>query len=181
MKKNALVWAAMLLWGGISSTTAKTYEAIPSESRLTYFLNHPLHRVEGVSKNFTCKVDIPEDTLQTRIAVKAPVLDFNSGNSNRDAHALETLDAFKHPFVEFISDSLRRETEGFRVFGKLTFHGIKRPVDFLMIPKYAADKVRLRGKFKIKLSDFKVERPSLLLVRTDDDLLVEIDVSAKLP
>jgi hypothetical protein len=32
--------------------TAKTYQAIKGESKLTYILRHPLHKVEGVSKDF---------------------------------------------------------------------------------------------------------------------------------
>jgi polyisoprenoid-binding protein YceI len=179
--KQTMAWAMLAIWGMALPAAAKSYEAIPGESKLTYYLRHPLHMVEGVSKDFSCTVDLPEDTLQAKIRVKAPIIAFNSGNSNRDAHALEILDAFKHPFVEFASDSLRRDSDGYKVFGQLTFHGIRRPVNFRVTPKYADGKVRIHGKFAVKLSDFKVERPSLLLVRTDDELRIEIDVWARYP
>ncbi len=160
---------------------AKTYEAIQGKSRIVYHLHHPFHHVEGVSREFTCTVALDDDTTHAAIAVKVPVLSFNSGNSNRDSHALEILEAFKYPFVEFASDSVRGHANAFRVFGQLTFHGIKRPVDFPIAYTAAGSLIRVTAEFVVKLSDFKVGRPALLFVRTDDDLKIEIDVVAPGP
>ena len=165
----------------ITHGDAKTYEAIKGESRITYFLKHPLHKVEGVAKDFFCKVELTDDTLGSAIRVKAPVTAFNSGNSNRDSHTLEILEAFKFPTVEFASDSVRRKEKGYRVFGQLTFHGVKRPVDFEVIPSYPAGKIRITGSFTVKLTDFKVKRPTLLMVPTEDALRIELDLVAAGP
>ena len=91
---------------------------------------------------------------------------------------LEVTDAFKHPYVEFTSDSVRHEDKGYRVFGQLLFHGVKHPMDFTVTPAYLKDKVRITGDFTVKLSDYKIERPSLMFVPTDDDLHVHLDVVA---
>ena len=165
----------------VCSVQAKTYTAIPGESRIIYTLKHPMHRVEGISREFECTVDLGDDTARVSIRVKAAVLSFNSGNSNRDGHALETLEAFKYPFVEFAADSVRREGEKHRVFGQLTFHGVKRALDFPVSHHADKDRVHVMGRFFVRLSDFKVERPSLMFLRTEDTLRVDIHVRAVWP
>ena len=158
--------------------TAKTYQAIKGESSLAYHLHHPMHEIESASRDFDCTVDLNSDTTHSKIHVKASVISFSSGNSSRDSHMMEVMDAFKYPFVEFSSDSVRHEEKGYRVFGKLTFHGVKHPLDFVVTPAYLNDKVRITGDFTVKLSDYKIERPSLMFVSTDDDLKVHLDVVA---
>jgi polyisoprenoid-binding protein YceI len=161
---------------------AKVHTALKEESTLSYTLIHKMHEITGVSKNFKCLVDLGSDTSKARIYVKAPVAEFNSGNSSRDANMLEVLEATKYPHVEFLSDSVRREgREGrdWRVFGRLTFHGVKRPVNFTVAPQISGNKVRIRGGFKVSLTEFKIERPKLLLIPVEDDLEIAIDVVAK--
>ncbi len=181
MRNRILQFLAWLALGLASGVGAKTYEALQGKSQLIYTLKHPLHQVIGVSKEFTCTVNLGEDTGRAEIRVKAPVLGFNSGNSNRDAHALETLEAFKYPFVEFASDSVRRDGGRYRVFGNLSFHGVKRPLDFFVVPHFGEGRVRITGTFDVKLTDYKVKRPSLLLMPVEDNLRIQIDVAAAGP
>ena len=160
---------------------AKTYQAIKGESHISYHLHHPMHEIESGSKDFDCTVDLNSDTAHSKIHVKASVISFSSGNSNRDSHMMEVMDAIKYPFVEFTSDSVRHETAGYRVFGRLTFHGVKHNVDFSVAPIYLKDRVEIKGDFTVKLSDYKIDRPSLLFVPTADDLQIHLDVVAMGP
>jgi polyisoprenoid-binding protein YceI len=178
--KNAIP-GLMLAGMMIGFPEAKVYEAIKEESQIVYHLKHPLHKVKGVSSDFVCTVDFSGDTLASKIMVKAPVSDFNSGNSNRDSHALEALEALKYPYVEFASDSVKREGKGYRVFGRLLFHGVTRPIDFPVIPTIGEGTIRIEGGFTIKLSDFKVKRPSLMFIPAEDALRIEIYAVTKGP
>jgi len=158
------------------SASGQTYRVIPGESKISYHLHHPMHEIEGVSKDFDCVVVLGGDTAYAQIRVKAQVASFSSGNTNRDSHMLEILDGLKYPFVEFVSDSLRHEDEGYRVFGELTFHGVRRPVDFKATPVHLKNGVEIKGDFVVLLSDYQVERPSLLFVPTANDLHIDLDV-----
>ncbi len=171
----------LMLALAMPSLYAKTYEAIPKESKISYSLHHPLHQVHGSSNEFLCSVDLPGDTLQAQIHVKVAIATFNSGNSNRDSHALEMLGAYKNPYVELVSDSLKKEKDGYRVFGKLSLHGQTHLVNFLVKPTYVPNRVRIQGGFSIRLSAYGVKRPTLLFVPTDDELKIEIDVAALQP
>lgn len=173
----ALVLAAAC---AIPNVCAKTYEAVPGESTLAYRLVHPMHKVHGVTKDFKCTVDLTADTVTSKIHVAADVKTFDSGNSNRDSHAMEVIQARKYPRVEFESDSVKKEGDKYRVAGNLTFHGVTRPVDFLVTPTFTPGKAEITGGFSVKLSDFKVERPSLLFVPTEDKLDIAFDTFYKL-
>lgn len=158
----------------------KEYRALKGESTLSYVLVHPAHTVKGVTRDFDVTVDLAPDTVSSKIAVSAAVKTFDSGNSNRDSHALEAIHGLKYPRVEFVSDSVRTDTGGYRVMGRLTFAGQTRPVAFKVVPTFHKDKVEIKGGFAVKLSDFKVKRPSLLFVPTQDKLTIRFDVFSKL-
>ena len=42
----------------------------------------------------------------SKIALAAQVIDFDSGNSGRDSHSLEVLEALKFPNIKFYSKAL---------------------------------------------------------------------------
>jgi polyisoprenoid-binding protein YceI len=164
---------------GLSSAFAKPYEAIKGESSLTYVLVHPMHTVKGVAKDFDCQVDLSEDTVSSKIRVSAEVRNFDSGNSSRDSHALEAVQGLKYPRVTFESGSVKKDSAGYTVAGNLTFHGRTRPVNFHVTPTLGRDKVEITGSFTVRLSDFGVKRPSLMFVKTRDEMTIRFDLFAK--
>lgn len=169
---------AILALAAGAAAQAKTYEAIKGESSLSYGLVHPMHHITGVSRDFLCQVDLSPDTVSSRIKVSAAVSSFDSKNSSRDSHAMEMVEAMKYPRVEFSSEAVKPEGDGYLVSGNLTFHGITRPVSFHVSPKSAGGKVEIIGEFAVKLSDYKVKRPTLLFVPTQDKLTIRFDLFA---
>jgi polyisoprenoid-binding protein YceI len=169
-----------LAWQWAVAGEMKTYTAIKGESTLSYRLVHPLHVVHGVSKDFQCTVTISGDTSRVHVTVAAKVAAFSSGNSNRDSHAMEVLEALRYPEVTFESDKavpVGNRSE-YQVTGRLTFHGVTREISFPVVPGRANHKINVKGGFEINLSDFKVERPALLGVAVKDKLNVSFDLWA---
>jgi polyisoprenoid-binding protein YceI len=162
----------------VSFPAAREYRALKGESTLTYVLVHPLHTVKGVNRDLDCLVELSADTVSSKIRVSADVLEFDSGNSNRDSHAMEAVEYRKYPKVTFVSTSIRPAGDGYEVAGDLTFHGKTRPVAFRAVPKAGAERVEVTGQFAVKLSDFGVERPRLMLVPTKDELTIRFDLFA---
>jgi polyisoprenoid-binding protein YceI len=158
---------------------AKPYEALKGESTLTYVLDHPMHLIKGVNRDFECKVDLADDTVSSMIRVSARVRDFNSGNSSRDSHALEAVDGMKYPRVAFASRSVKRDSAGYTVAGDLTFHGVTRPVEMHVVPGEAKDRITIKGAFTIRLSDYGVKAPSLLFIKIKDEMTLRFDLASK--
>jgi polyisoprenoid-binding protein YceI len=165
-----------LLFIATPNRDAKKVSAIKGESRLMYSLSHPLHKIEAITKDFICEVEVNEAENIQSVNVIADVMTFDSGNSNRDSHAMEVIDAFTYPEVTFTSDAISTNGNELSVLGKLSFHGVTKSISFLANRQRQNSKTTVEGKITLKLEDFKVERPKLALIPTDEFLYISFVV-----
>jgi polyisoprenoid-binding protein YceI len=185
MKRSCLALVAALLLatpalGQEAAAKARLYSVRLTDSSLRYRLKHKLHEVEGTARPTEGKARIlPDGTLQ--VAVRANVADFDSGNANRDAHMKEATEAAKYPVIEFkgvasgvkVPDTFPAK-QTVLLKGQLTFHGVKQVVEVPMEVVFnSARDVSAEGRFVISLEAHKVERPSLMLVKVEDALVLE--------
>ncbi len=172
MKNKIFVLLLFLLaCGTFTFAQTKRLEAVKHESWITYKLTHPLHEVESTSKDATCYIDADVSGKQIKaVAVQVGVTSFNSGNSNRDSHAMEVVDALDYPYARFISSSVTQNGDSVKAFGKLTFHGVTKDVVILAKENWTDKMLVLDGGFNISLTAFKIKRPSLLLIPVNDTL-----------
>lgn len=188
MKRSFLAVLATLLLSApaLAQEGAHLYSVKAGDSTLTYRLKHKLHVVEGIAHPTEGKARLlPDGTLQ--VAVRANVADFDSGNSNRDAHMKEATEAAKFPTVELkgLATGVKVPTtfpaeQTVALKGQLTFHGVKQSVEVpLKVTFTSAKEVSAVGTFQVSLEAFKVERPSLLMVPVDDALDLETKFQLK--
>lgn len=181
--QHALAVAALFLGLPALADEARTY-AIKDGSAVTYKLVHKLHEVEGKAKPSEGKARLlPDGTLQ--VVVRAKVEDFDSGNGNRDAHMKEATEAAKFPLIEFkgvatgvkLPEKFPAEVP-VTVSGKLTFHGVTKPAEVPLKARFASAKdVTAEGTFTISLEGYGIERPSLMMVKVDDALALELKLA----
>lgn len=164
-----------LLLGSLLSAQIKQIESVKKESSIIYRLTHPFHEVESISKDAQCiiTVDIGKKEIK-QVSVQVDVTTFNSGNSNRDSHAMEVIDALSYPEANFTSTNIVQYGDSLKISGKLTFHGITKDIRITATSKWTNNKLIVNGKFEISLTAFKVERPSLLMIPVKDELKFSI-------
>jgi polyisoprenoid-binding protein YceI len=169
-KVNAVVcW--LLIFGAVSGAQTKQVELLKDESSITYRIVHPLHEIEATSKDATYRLEIdPAKKEIVSVSADVDVTTFDSGNSNRDSHAMEVIDAISYPEVSFVSSSITQSGDSLKVTGKLTFHGVTQEIVALASSKWSPDKIEVRGSFVLSLTAFKIERPSLLMIPVEDAL-----------
>ncbi|QSQ21613.1 YceI family protein [Pyxidicoccus parkwayensis] len=149
-------------------------------SSVTYKLKHKLHEVVGTAKPST-GIAVLKSTGTLQVQVRANVKDFDSGNSNRDSHMQEVTEAAKFPLIEFKgkADGVKMPTSfpatvPVSLTGQLTFHGVTQDVTVPMTVVFTSEKeATASGAFDISLEGYKIERPSLLMVKVDDKLVLE--------
>ncbi|HUX92758.1 MAG TPA: YceI family protein [Ignavibacteriaceae bacterium] len=150
----------------------KRLEAVKQESFITYKITHPLHEIESTSKMALCLVDVDMKTKEIKkVLVQVAVTSFNSGNSNRDSHAMEVVEALLYPDTRFISSSVTQKGDSLQVSGKLTFHGVTKDVYMTAVDQWSGNKLIVTGGFNISLTAFKVKRPSLFMIPVSDTLV----------
>jgi polyisoprenoid-binding protein YceI len=104
------------------------------------------------------------------VSGQVDVTTFDSGNSNRDSHAMEVIDALTYPQVTFSSTSIEAAGDSLRVSGTLTFHGVSKPIVVAAATRWEQNRLEVEGAFTLSLTEFKIERPSLLMIPVDDTL-----------
>ncbi len=147
-------------------------------STIEYTLVHPLHTVHGISKDVDCDVKYDDTAGKvTGVSVSADVLSFDSGNSNRDSHMGEVVDAIDYPDVAFQGDSIQYlKNDTLMVVGKLTFHNVTKTIPVKVAEKFENNDTIFDGDFYISLTEFKIQRPSLLLMPVEDKLTLKFNI-----
>ncbi len=86
-------------------------------------------------------------------------------------------EALDYPTVVFQSSKVTVGRTSAGIEGKLTFHGVTQPLR--VTASFDKKNKIVKGDFSIRLSDFEVERPSLLFVKIDDDIAINFKFEFK--
>lgn len=167
----ALSLLCVLVAVGAASGQTKAVEALKDESTITYRINHTLHHIEATSKDgwFRVELDPAKKEIES-VTAQVDVMTFDSGNSNRDSHAMEVVESIKYPDVTFASTSVTQTGDSISVTGKLTFHGVTKDIVMTGAAKWTENKLDVQGSFELSITAFKIERPALLMIPVDDAL-----------
>lgn len=149
--------------------TAQQLRVDTANAYITYEASHPVHDWSGTS-DAVQGVVIVENDMPTRMAIAATVSSFNSKNSNRDAHALEVLDALLFPKVSFYSEEMDLNKDALNLKGELKFHGVSIPLETVASWTKTEDTYMLEGEFNVQPSKFDIKLPSFMLVKMRDNM-----------
>ena len=156
--------------------SAQEIKKVDSErSIINYTGKHFLHKWSAENKNISGLIQIENETI-SNIGVIAKVSDFRSGNSNLDSNSLRVLDALKFPNVIFKSTSIKQDNEQIMIDGIKNFHGIEKDINISAKVVQVDGSIQLSGKFSVYLTEFLVDRPSLLTMKVDDEINLEFEL-----
>ena len=144
------------------------------KSTISYNAKHVLHAWDGVNDNISGVIIY--DSVISKIAIAAKVVDFDSGNSGRDSHSLEVLEALKFPNIKFYSDDIETEGNAITFNGDIEFHGQKKPITVLGTVDDNENLINVTGKFQIIPSEFSIKLPSFMLIEMEDYLNISFDI-----
>ncbi len=177
MTFRALLAASLLLAAAAATAgQPRDFRAGRGMTTISYTLVHPLHTVEAVSRDAQFRISAdPATRTITAIAARVDVTSFDSGNSNRDSHAMEVVDALRYPEARFTSAAVQTAGDSLTVRGSLEFHGVTSDVVARGASSWDGGGVTLRARFAISMTAFGIERPSLLMVPVEDTLRFYIE------
>jgi len=171
MSTNVLALAALTLCCAVAPAQVKHLAFRKDQSSMTYRIVHPLHKIEATSKDVVYDLEAdPAAHTFTHVSGTVDVTTFDSGNSNRDSHAMEVIDAIDYPDASFDGGSFVQRGDSLYACGKITFHGITKDVTIAAVPHWSEGKLEVDGSFSLSLTEFKIDRPSLLMIPVEDAL-----------
>jgi polyisoprenoid-binding protein YceI len=105
---------------------------------------------------------------------------WNSGEGIRDGHTRDMFEVDKFPTACFAPESLEGDVKAGKVTiaGKLTMHGVTLPIKLSGTAKDDGAKVSFTGAITLKVTDYKMTRPSILGFTVADEIPVTISAEA---
>ncbi len=162
-----------------------SYRIDPEHSEIVYSMSHPAHDWTGATHRLSGTLST-DGTAVTGGHVEAPVQSFTSGNRNRDSHMAEATESYIFPNVTFDAEEVtmlpateQTPERNATVEGTLTFHDVVRPVTVPVLIEVTGSQVHLTGSFDVTLTEFDIDRPSLLGLKTKDWIGLHLDLTAK--
>ena len=170
---------AIILILTTSSLISQEIKRVDSDrSSISYSGKHFLHKWSAENKNISGLIQIDNESI-LNIGIVAKVSDFKSGNSSLDSNSLRVLDALQFPNVIYKSTLVNQEDGQIRFEGVMNFHGIEKDFSISAEITHLNEITQLSGKFIVSLTDFLVERPSLLTRKINDEINLEFELFFK--
>ena len=171
--KKTLLFTLLI---SVNLCSQEFWEIDSNSSFIKYSGNHFLHNWDAQNDEISGLLNIENGTIDN-VGVIAKVKDFNSGNSSLDSNAMRVVEALKYPNVIFRSSLIEQNDDRVYLEGVLEFHGIKQNLKVEGEIESLDDQIKINMDFIIKLSDFEIRRPSLLLRKVEDEILIEINLN----
>ncbi len=177
MKGILLIIIAFCTMSFKTGNTGTKLFATKNQSWISYNGSHPFHDWTATNRDINCVITVNQANQQIEtVAVSARVIAFDSQNSNRDSHALEVLDAYVYPKINFVGDKIIQNGNSLLIQGKLNFHGITQKIIVKAYVKYTEKGMKIAGEIPILLDNYKVHRPRLLAFKISNDLTIKFQI-----
>lgn len=145
---------------------------------ITYHVSHPLHQFDGVSHAVKGKGICHNGECSFLIAV--PVSSFESGDSNRDLHMLQVTRGAQFPIVTVRTRMPESATTSATVNLDLEVQFAGQTFEYKQISferSVQGSETRITGTIPAKLTDFKIDPPTLLTMPIKNEIPVRIDLT----
>lgn len=171
-----LIFILSLLSSSLGFASPQTWKI--EQGKLTYHVNFPFKKVEGVSTNIKGKAVCKD---RCRVLVASPIKSFDSGDTNRDYRVLNLTNSADHPFVSCKLEIKKPTSDVKTTDIKLDFAGENKIYKDVKIEIKEVDQnhLKVHGVIPMKLTDFKIQPPSLLGISIDNAVPVDFELSWK--
>lgn len=188
MSHRCLALLITLTWLVAPTGDALALDTKASLSRITFHIAHPAKEYDAQLLDGGADVVAhfdPADIAKTGVDVTIRVESFNSDNTRRDSHMLETLEGFLFPTITWkvqgVSGAEGAIAAGqykLQAEGPLTVHGVTQNLKVPITMAVAANgNVDVRAEFSISLESFGIDRPTLVFVPIADDVPIRVHMN----
>jgi hypothetical protein len=137
-----------------------------------------MHQVDGVSHGAKGKGACHAGQCDFLIA--APVKSFDSGDTNRDLHMLETTRGAEFPMVVVRTSFPESAMAGSTIDAGLTIEFAGQTAHFPHVQfqrTWQGNEVHISGTIPTTCSDFKIDRPTFLTVPIKNEIPVKVEMT----
>ncbi len=189
MKRLALLSLPCLL-AVPALAQADTVELQTSKIDVTFHISHPAKEFDSFltpDGGLGVITLDPKAMENTKAKFTIKVDHFNSDNTRRDSHMIETMEALVFPTIEWDVQSVSGATgpwtagvHSFKARGPIQIHGVTRDLEVpVEITVGGKGEITFGSNFSVALEEFGIERPTLVFVPIENDVPVIVKVDTK--
>lgn len=148
------------------------------QSTLSYHMSHPMHEVDGTSHAAKGKGICHAGECNFLIA--DPVKTFDSGDTNRDLHMLESTRGAQFPMVVVRTAFPQPAANSPTIYADLQIQFAGQTAEYKHVPfqmKTQGSDVEISGTIPATCSDFKIDRPSFLTIPIKNEIPIRVDMT----
>lgn len=171
MLLGALLLGASVYAGnlGFESGTIKAHTEVFGDSS-----------IDPVFKKAHSKLMMEAEPASLRGSIEVAITDFISDNKKRDASMYETMESDQFPKASFeIKEMIPKGGDSYTLKGTMSLHGVSRPMSFEGSVAEEGNKVRIKAKSVMKMSDFGIKPPKMVFLTVRDQVDLAVDVVLK--
>ncbi|TGK39008.1 YceI family protein [Leptospira andrefontaineae] len=162
----------------LSVSSAFSEELKLQEAQVNFIATHPFKTVYGKCSVVTVTPTVLSQAasglqIPKLVKIEIPISEIKSGDENRDEHIIESLGYPTITNISFSSISIIAKDNEWTITGNLTIKGKTKLVKSVATIQKEGQETILSGKFQVLMSDFDVERPSLLFATAKDEVSIE--------
>ena len=141
----------------------------------------PLHTFTGESDHLVGRIDLSENVVDFYLDLTT----LETGIGKRDKDMRETLETDEYPFAEFFGeldspiDRSVYEAQPAIATGTFTIHGVSREITVNGTVTPQEDGLQLEASWTLRLEDYDIEPPSLLVFKVDEEQKIRISAFLK--
>jgi len=150
-----------------------TQNFISKTGEITFFSYAPIEDIKAVNKN----VSAAFNSQTNEIVFKLEIINFQFRKKLMQEHFNENyLESDIFPTSTFVGKVYNNDSLS-NVKGLLTIHGVTKEIIAFGTFNILDNSIKLSSSFKIKLEDFNVEIPKIVMYKIAEEILVDIDMT----
>lgn len=187
MKRWILVfgfWSSLISLSAAAGTKAVRLIAQP-ESKIWLTGDSTLHAYQSNATQMTISAEMGKNILR-KLDVDVPVKGLKSSKKGLDKNVTKLLLADQNPSIHFqlvnqkippISKSL--SDSPIEMTGDLSLAGITKTITLKGVVEELENGFHVQGEKELLMSDFGIEPPVMLMLKTDDQVVIHYDIFLK--
>jgi hypothetical protein len=177
MKKFVLLLAVGLIYGQLS---AQVFKSVDKKGIITFHSSTPMEDIDAKTEAANSLLNSTNDSVMVRVQMTT----FEFPKALMGEHFNENyVESPKYPVSSFrgkINQKLDFKADGVHKVsctGNLTLHGVTKLVTFDGIITIKGEEVNLTSNFKIKLVDYNIEVPKVVLKNIAEEIEVKANIT----
>ncbi len=182
MMKNIFYPAVILLSFSVFTIGSEFNVKKSEKNQVKFISDAPIEDFEGVTNNIDGYLFYENEiTNKSQLYFEVDLRTLDTGIGLRNRHMRENyLETDKFPIAAYTGMIYSAERIGENKFnvivkGEMNIHGITRNQEVKGVVEITAKGVRITANFIVKLTDHKIDVPSLMFMKIDENMDLQLD------